>query len=107
MSLKRTSNLPKYISQTTSGKYAVKIFYKPLDKIIYIGSYETLIDSVRARNEWILNNPSAGCMPRGVSKSHKKYQARISFNNKKISLGVFDTIEEAVKYRTEVLLGLL
>ena len=42
-------------------------------------------------------------MPIGIRRSWSKFQARVCLNGKRVSLGAFDSIEEAVKVREQFL----
>lgn len=101
--------MPKHVTLLDNGKYAVRVYSRAFKKAFHVGCYEFINDAISARDEWILKNPdrSKGCMPRGIYKLKEGYTANITFNDTSIYLGYFGTIEEAVKYRKEVLLGLL
>jgi len=51
------------------------------------------------KNKGIYSNNSTGVI--GISKFGDRFRARINMNGKRISLGLFDTIEEAAKIRKE------
>lgn len=114
MSGRRIHNMPKYIRLRDSGNYTVQISsrWKEDKKNEYfcVGTFGSIEDAIKARDEWIAKNMDKlnGYIPRGIAKHREgHYEANICFNGKRLILGYFTTIEEAVKHRREVLLGLL
>lgn len=55
--------------------------------------------STNMKNKGLYVNSSTGVI--GVSKFGDRFRARINVNGRRISLGLFDTIEEAAKVRKE------
>lgn len=114
---KRTHNLPKSIT-IHRDKLVVKIYAKKTKKLYFIGQFDTLEEAIKNRDEWIVKNYNLveGYLPRGItkSKSEKRYVAQLSFRNKESDIGTyrkhlgsFDTLQEAVDYRKNFILGLL
>lgn len=113
----RKHSLPKSIT-ISHGKYQVKIYSKK-DKVMYnVGVKNTLEEAIKLRDEWIVSNYEKveGYLPRGISisKVGKPYRAQLSFKDKNNMigsyvklLGCFDTLQEAIDYRTKFILGLL
>lgn len=110
----RKHSLPKSIT-ISHNKYRVRIYSKK-DKVGYeVGQFNDLDIAIKERDKWIVTNYEKveGYLPRGITKGRDKYEAQISFprdsNNKLrvIRLGRFDTIQEAIDYRTKFILGLL
>ncbi len=54
---------------------------------------------INMKNKSLYSNNTTNVI--GVSKFGNRYRARINVNGKRISLGLFDTIEEAAKVRLE------
>lgn len=113
MSGRRLHNMPKFIRLRNSGNYSVQVSsrQKKGEKTehFYVGTYDFIEDAIKAMDKWIDANMDKlnGYIPRGIAKHRDRYEANICFNGKRVIIGYFGTIEEAVKYRKEVLLGLL
>lgn len=93
----------KYLKSRGSNKYQVGIYSKLTKKTYTPGSYSTLKEAIKARDQFIFENIDTileGYLPRGIAKGvSKKYSAKFSYQGKYKYLGQFDTIEEAVSTR--------
>lgn len=58
-----------------------------------------VVKAENMKNKGLYSNSSTGVI--GVSNFNGRFRARINLNGKRISLGLFDTIEEASKVRKE------
>lgn len=114
---KRHNNLPKSIT-LTKDRYTVRIYSKK-DKILHtVGTFGTLDEAVKKRDEWLVTNYQKveGYLPRGITKNSSRgtYEAQVSLKKVKNKtgayvkhLGSFKTIQEAIDFRKEFILGLL
>ena len=59
------------------------------------------INSQNNMNHSLYKNNSSGCSGVTWKKKNKKWEARISVNNKRYSLGLYDDINEAIKVRKQ------
>lgn len=113
---KRLHNLPKDITLHV-GKYSVKIYDKVEKRVYNVGRFDTVEQAIKERDEWLKNNKDKvpRYLPRGITKSATKgkYMAQVSFKTTEETepvvrrLGTFNSIEEAVEYRTKFILGIL
>ena len=110
------------IDKRRPGKFVASYFNKHLQRTIYIGSFDTIDEAVVERANYIrdvydgLIDESlyrTKGFPKGVSKKSNKYQSIVTYSSGKnkdkyIShyIGVFDTIDEAVKAREDFIKSL-
>ena len=114
--MSRIHFLPKSVT-ISNGKYYVKIYSRKDGKFHFVGIYDTVKEAVSARDKWLVENylKVEGYLPRGIRKSKTlgKYEAQLCLKGTNRTsqvtriLGTFNSIQEAVDYRTKYILGLL
>lgn len=113
---KRHLNLPKSVT-ISNGSFLVRIYSKIEKKMYNVGTYSTVEKAIEERDKWLINNYDKveGYLPRGVSRhSNGLYDSQVSFRKNTTQkgtftrhLGRFATIDEAVDFRKNFILGLL
>lgn len=109
--------LPKSVYRSGDEKrkpFRVVIRSRITHKNITVGTYNTVAEAVAARDKYVCENYDkiGGYTPRGVTynDSTQKYQVYIGFKlrDRQIQeiLGYFETLQEAIDYRTAFLDGL-
>lgn len=100
--------LPKSITAKPNGKFqasfAVKKDVISAKRTIYIGTFDSVDEAVKARDAFIIanyNGVAKGYMPRGISyfKQRGMYQAHLSIEGTSFYIGVFNTIQDAIEAR--------
>lgn len=102
---------PKNIARKKDrpSSYQIEIFSKKDKKKYYIGCTSSIQEAIKIRDEWLVKNYQLveGYLPRGIVQVEGKYKAQISTTDLTYHIGIFDTLQEAVDYRTKFILGLL
>ena len=99
--------LPKSVylrKEKLTKRYSVNIHSKKYDKNLHVGYYDTIEEAVEARDKFVVenyHNLTDGYLPRGMTKSGKKYTVVFTFKGKKERLGTFETIKEGVDFRNK------
>lgn len=95
--LNKEMTIHRYLTNCPANKVVDHINRNPLDNRLENLRCVSFGDNVR--NSKVLKNSISGV--KGVRYRYGRYQARITINGKTISLGHFDTLEEAKKVRED------
>lgn len=106
--MSKKEKLPKSIGMRKNGKFRVTFTAKKEadseKRTIYVGTYDTLEEAIRARDSFITanyNGVAKGYMPRGISlfKRNNTYQAHLSIDGVTFYIGKYKTMTEAIEAR--------
>lgn len=86
--------------------YTVNIHSKKYNKNIHVGYFDTIEESMIARDKFVVENYhdlTSGYLPRGISfdERRNKFTSTFTFNKTDIYLGSFVELKDAIEFRNK------
>ena len=97
--------LPKSVYRPThTKKYSVNIHSKKYNKNVHVGYFNTILESVEARDKFVVDNYNditSGYLPRGITNDKRRniFNASFTFEKNTIFIGSYKSLHDAIEAR--------